>query len=307
MQKIVFAAMALTATLSGQDYFPLEVGNQWIYRIGGALSGVQTPGTLVVEIMGSRTVDGREYFQLAGMPGGMRLVRKNEAGTLVFFSEQDRGEHNWVAFGANTGEAFLSEIDDCNPAAVIQSRNADLRSPLGDFREAALRVGYSPGRCADAGLISETYLPYVGLAQRRMSNIAGEVVWDLVYARLGGFTVFSEAERSFQASLNASRFGANDPIAVRMTLRNTSGTPWELTFPSGQDFDVAIRNEKGDEVYRWSSGRAFTLAIRTLRIGGERNYAVVVRPNLAAGTYVLTASLAVSRTKIETTLPLEIR
>ncbi|MBS1825554.1 MAG: hypothetical protein JST93_09560 [Acidobacteria bacterium] len=307
MQRFVFSALFLAVPLFGQDYFPLETGNQWIYRIGGALSGVLAPTTFVTEISGTRIIDGKEYFQLVGMPGGSRLLRKNDAGTLVFYSEQDRTEHNWVAFQAATGEAFRSEIDDCSPSGVIQSKNAELRSPLGDFRDGALRVGYAPGRCADAGLITETFLPYVGLAQRRMSNIAGEVVWDLVYARLGGFTAFSEQERSFQASLNSARFGTNDPITVRMTLRNTTGTPLELTFPSGQDFDVVIRNEKGDEVYRWSNGRAFTLAIRTFRFSGEKNYAVAVRPGLPAGTYTLAASLAVSGTKIETVLPLEIR
>jgi hypothetical protein len=156
-------------------------------------------------------------------------------------------------------------------------------------------------------MITETVLPYVGLAQRRMSNIAGEVVWDLIYTRLGGFTSFAEPERSFQAALNGTRFATNDPITVRMSLRNTTGTPLELTFPSGQDFDVVIRNEKGDEVYRWSNGRAFTLAIRTLRFSGEKNYSVAVRPGLPAGTYTLTASLAVSGTRIEAVLPLEIR
>ncbi len=307
MQKLVIATLLIAATLPGQDYFPLEVGNQWIYRIGGSLSGVLTPSTFVAEITGARVIDGKEYFQLTGMPGGTRLLRKNDAGTLVFFSEQDRAEHNWVAFEANTGEAFRTEIDDCNPTAVIQSKNAELRSPLGDFRDGALRVGYAPGRCADAGLISETFLPYVGLVQRRMSNIAGEVVWDLIYTRLGGFTSFAEKERSFQAALNGDRFSTGDAITVRMTLRNTTGTPLELTFPSGQDYDVVIRNERGGEVYRWSNGRAFTLAIRMLRFSGEKNYSVVVRPNLPAGAYTLTASLAVMDTKIETTLPLEIR
>ncbi len=307
MIRITTAALLLAMSVFGQDYFPLETGNQWIYRIGGALSGVATPGTFVTEITGSRVIDGKEYFQLAGMPGGTRLLRKNDAGTLVFYSEQDRTEHNWVAFQANTGEAFRTVIDDCNPTAVIQSKNAELRSPLGDFREGALRVGHAPGNCADADLITETFLPYVGLAQRRMSNIAGEVVWDLIYARLGGFTAFPEQERSFQAALNGPRFAPTAAITVRMTLRNTTATPLELTFPSGQDYDVVIRNDKGDELYRWSNGRGFTLAIRTLRFSGEKNYAVAVRPNLPAGTYTLTASLAVAGTKMETTLPLEIR
>lgn len=297
----------MAMSVFAQDYFPLETGNQWIYRIGGALSGVSDPGTFVAEITGTQTIEGKEYYRLAGMPGGPLLLRKNDAGTLVFYSERDRQEHNWVAFGANTGEAFRTEIDACNPTAVIQSKNAALEAPIGNFREGALRVGYAPAQCADAGLTTETYLPYVGLAQRRMSNIAGEVVWDLIYARLGGFTSFSEKEHSFAVAVNGNRFAPNEAITVRMTLRNTTGTPLELTFPSGQDFDVVIRNEKGDTGYTWSASRAFPLIFRTLQFSGEKNWAVSFRPNLPAGVYTLTANLAVSGTKIEATVPLEIR
>ena len=307
MKQKLILALWFPAAVFAQDYFPLQTGNQWIYRVSGGPSGVRVPTTFITEITSTRTLEGKEYFQLEGLPSGTLLLRRNEAGTLVFFSERDRAEHNWVAFEATTGEAFRTEIDPCNTTAVIQSKNAELHGAIGDFREGALRVGYGPIQCADAGLIAETFLPYVGLAQRRMSNIAGEVVWDLIYTRLGRFTSFSESDRSFQVSLNGVRFAPDEPITVRMALHGATATPWELTFPSGQDFDIVIRNSNGEEVYRWSEGRFFTQAVRTLRITGERNFVAAIRPNLAAGTYSLMAVLAVLGPKIETTLPLEIR
>jgi hypothetical protein len=65
-------------------------------------------------------------------------------------------------------------------------------------------------------------------------------------------------------------------LTARLTLRNTA-EPIQLTFPSGQSYDLVIRNEKGDILYRWSDGKAFTLAIRTLTFGpGELNFLIQV-------------------------------
>jgi hypothetical protein len=64
-----------------------------------------------------------------------------------------------------------------------------------------------------------------------------------------------------------------------MTLRNWTGTPLELVFPSGQSYDVVIRNEKDEVVYRWSDGKAFTMVFRreTLAPRQERHYVVTAR------------------------------
>ena len=42
---------------------------------------------------------------------------------------------------------------------------------------------------------------------------------------------------------------------------------------STQEFDLTVKNEAGDIVYRWSAGRAFSQALHTLSVGpGEKNF-----------------------------------
>ena len=64
------------------------------------------------------------------------------------------------------------------------------------------------------------------------------------------------------------------PIDFRMVLQN--GTSEQtLTFRSGQSFDLTIRTDTGAQVWRWSNGRVFTQALRTLalRPGEEQVFA----------------------------------
>jgi hypothetical protein len=70
----------------------------------------------------------------------------------------------------------------------------------------------------------------------------------------------------------------------------------ELAFPSGQSYEFLIRNEKGAIVYRWSEGKAFTMAIRNEQFAGERNYVEILEPAnaLPAGKYTAEAWLTTS-------------
>jgi hypothetical protein len=230
------------------------------------------------------------------------LLRKNEAGTLVIYDRDGKREKTWVAFGAAAGEAYRTEVDSCNATAVIRTRQGELKSPFGEFPN-ALQVGYQPS-CADAGLTSESFLPYVGLVQRTETTIAGEQTWNLIYTRLGGFSVFTEREVSFQAALDASQYKPGDGLTVRMSLRSTLAPPLQLTFPTGQDYDLILRNEKGEEVYRWALGKLFTNIFRQFPLTGEKNWALTVRvPEVPPGNYTAAANLAVLGPRYEATIP----
>lgn len=287
------------------DYFPLQVGNQWIYR-----SSPPFRSTWIVEVTGQRSIAGRDYFEVRGFPG-VTLLRKNDAGALVFYDVGGAREKNWVAFSTPVGEVFATEIDQCNRSAVIRSQAARLRGPLGEF-DNGLEVVYHISGCADAGLTQEVFLPYVGLIERRQTTIAGEQAFSLIYARLGGYTVFSEKELAFGVTLDSAAYRRGDTISARLTLRNTQPEILSLTFPSGQDYELVIQNESGREVYRWSDGRAFTQAIRMITIQGERNW-VILAPigpggaDLTAGNYTATASLAVSGVKFAATAPFTVK
>ncbi|MBI1897984.1 MAG: hypothetical protein HYS04_15850, partial [Acidobacteria bacterium] len=61
-------------------------------------------------------------------------------------------------------------------------------------------------------------------------------------------------------------------MIARLRVRNSTGHPVQLNFPTGQSFDFVIRNEAGDIVQRWSEGKFFTQALRSETLApGERN------------------------------------
>jgi hypothetical protein len=58
---------------------------------------------------------------------------------------------------------------------------------------------------------------------------------------------------------------------VRFTLHvtNVSDHAVELNFPNGQTHDFVVVDSLGREVWRWSTGRMFTQALRTSLLGAN--------------------------------------
>ncbi|MDX1981903.1 MAG: BsuPI-related putative proteinase inhibitor [Bryobacteraceae bacterium] len=279
-------------------YFPLQTGNQWIYRV---TEGRIPAAPWVVEVTGTRTVAGNEYYVVSGFRQPRELLLRQSGAALVFYDTASLRELPWADFGAPTGRGFPSHIDDCVQAASITERDARHKSPVGEF-SGAIKLSYEL-TCADAGITDEVFLPGVGLARRAYSTIGGPQVFELVYARVGGFTVFSEPGYAFHLTLDRASYPAGTPMLTRITLHNTGDDPLNLVFPSGQDFDIVMRNDKGEQVYRWSDGKAFTLAIREVRFKGERNWVEQLALTLPQGNYTATATLAVQGARYESTVP----
>jgi hypothetical protein len=66
-----------------------------------------------------------------------------------------------------------------------------------------------------------------------------------------------------------------------------------MTFPSGQDGDVVL-SQNGEERYRWSAGRFFTQAVRTVELAPSEAYHFTLEDTLAVepGSYELIATVA---------------
>ncbi len=253
------------------EYFPLHVGNQWMYRVSGRAAG----DVVLLDITGSQAIDGREYAALRGLPEGPALLRMASDGVLYSYNQSTKQDEGWAAFGTAEGESYNTAITPCNKVARIASRNSTAKVPAGEFI-GALAIAYAPGGCADAGLTSELYLPYIGLVERTATTIAGPVTMRLAYARVGGVTVLSEPERTFSLTLDRAVYDTGQ-ITARFTLRNTQSAALELLFSTGQRYDLVIRNENNREVYRWSLGKFFTQVLGRESIGpGERNWVLQV-------------------------------
>jgi hypothetical protein len=80
-------------------------------------------------------------------------------------------------------------------------------------------------------------------------------------------------------------------------VANIGNRKLEVTFPSGQQFDIAVFDSTGREVWRWAQGRMFTQALQARPLSGgdtiniEEKWAAAGAKPLAAGRYVAVATL----------------
>ena len=280
LRNLFLIGAALPLVAQQPDYFPLHVGNQWVYRQVGRIAGGDP---VVVDIPRTETVNSQTYSVVRGLGEATVYLRMAEDGTLFAYDPETRQEGVWAAFSTPEGGRFRTIVDPCSNTGIVRSRNARVTVPAGESTN-ALTIHYPSANCADAGLSVDAFVPYIGLVERESITIAGPRYLRLVYARVGGVTVLSEPEVGFSLTLDKQQYGGEGvPVATaRLTLRSTQSEPLELTFPSGQRFDLVIKDESGKQYWRWSDGRAFTLALGVERFGpGERNW--VVEAPLAAG------------------------
>ena len=78
-----------------------------------------------------------------------------------------------------------------------------------------------------------------------------------------------------------------DSVRLLLHVTNTGDAPLEFTFPSSQRYDFVVRDEAGEEVWRWSDGMAFMQAIShaTLSPGETWDFDVVWEPGNRTGRY----------------------
>ena len=183
------------------------------------------------------------------------------------------------------------ESDEGPSATVMECRPAEV--PAGIFAP-ALRIEYSPANCADAGFEHELFAADVGLVERTIVTIAGPRRFVLIAAQVNGKRITAPS-LSLILAIDRPSYRANmmppvDPqrsiprLHAALTIRNTSDLPLTLTFPSGQQFDFEIRNERGEAVYRWSDGKFFTLALTQMDLSpGEQTFSAEIPLSNEAG------------------------
>jgi intracellular proteinase inhibitor BsuPI len=312
------ALLGVVPACAGPDYFPLQVGNQWIYRG----SGIRAAETITLEVTQAGEFDSQTYYLLEGLGESDHWLRMGEDGALLRYDPEKRQEEVWYRFGAPDGEKYNTTLPGvCCGSAEIANSKAEYHGPVGWF-DYGLEVRY-PGTF-QVGIDREVFLPYVGLVYRGQGTGGpGYAHYDLIYARLGGVTHVSEPELSFGLTLDRALYTIDlmpspEPrkapnLTARLTLRNTGLEPAMLVFPSGQDFDLLLRNDKGEVVYQWSAGKFFPEAIRRVPFGpGEKNFALSVpltdkegKP-LTAGRYVAEAWLATQPRSFDASVAFEI-
>ena len=80
-------------------------------------------------------------------------------------------------------------------------------------------------------------------------------------------------------------------VQFLLHVTNTGETPLEFTFPSSQRYDFVVRDQSGEEVWRWSDGMSFLQAISnaTLAPGETWDFRVTWEAGNRAGQYEVAA------------------
>lgn len=81
----------------------------------------------------------------------------------------------------------------------------------------------------------------------------------LVFLNASSPALVSQETEYFET--RASYLIQDDQMLIEFELVNHYDTTKQLQFGSGQQFEVVITNEAGDEVYRYSDGKMFTMAL----------------------------------------------
>jgi hypothetical protein len=94
-----------------------------------------------------------------------------------------------------------------------------------------------------------------------------------------------------------------------LAIKNEGKKHVELAFPTGQEYDFAILDGRGREVYRWGNGRMFTQSRQNRMLDGGDTMRIeeTASPELEAGSYVAVATLHSSNYPVQQRVPFELR
>src|SRR5215475_4509008 len=168
----VAAALAGMNALQAADFFPLQEGNWWTYRIAG------TDQTFTIRVEAPVTVNDRVYYTLAGYAGGL-LVRYD--GDKLLTPHVNGGEGiaaSFEPFQAGYWDAYGRSCEAMGQTLEARGTHDGPIGPIGNVME----IRYRSFTCADTGVQSEQFAENIGMVRRTVQTIAGPRTYDLVAA-----------------------------------------------------------------------------------------------------------------------------
>jgi hypothetical protein len=305
--KAVTVAIAINCcVLMGADFFPLRPGNTWTYR--EASSGQ----TFTVRVGDAVNTGGNVYYQLTGYVGSDLLVRIEPVyGTLVYWDAVKNQETLLTDFEQFEGGRWLAPFRPCpEQAGQTQVARGTHDGPAGPISD-VLVTQYVAIGCADAGTVQEQYAEYIGMVRRVQTSIAGPRTFDLVAARVGNLTVDVAPAGRFTVSVGPPVASGNPTATFRLQVN--SAAPLNLSFSSGQEYDLALIDGNGTTVWRWSADKTFVQSTHQRTVTDEWSATVEIPwptapgGGLLPGNYTVQATITASAaTPFAATVPVTI-
>ncbi|WP_321478274.1 hypothetical protein [uncultured Paludibaculum sp.] len=278
-------ALACAPALLAADWFPLETGNQWVYR-GKSGSRVEP---LVLRVGDSREVNGHTYYHLEGSPNGSYWLRR-DGDRVLEWKESSGDEAVWYDFSKEVGVTYPTARPSTIGVATITSLGASVETPAGSFSK-GIALSFGDVRVGNFGgslTVAEVFADGVGMVTQDLSTSDGtNPKYELVYARIGSATVIKGPENGIQLSINEdktwARVYADDQQDAAQFLR--------------------LYDESGKETWTWSNQQKwFNVCTGNPKYCGTPPDATVALPSLKPGSYVLVAEHGASRVTLPFTV-----
>ncbi len=179
------SASAVDAALRAGGYFPLAVGNQWVFRRNDRLA---TSTYESWQITGTELIGEHTYFVVS--PNGMRF--RSDGNERIYV----------IQFPGAAEQLWLDPTSTPDPSALLKIRNRSAFSgPIGVFSDALTYETFMGGLIFERG----TLVRGIGLVSSTASMMSGssggfDYSRDLVYARIDGKLRFEVASPSLQLS-----------------------------------------------------------------------------------------------------------
>ena len=183
----------LVSTLAGAEFLPLAPGNTWIYR------SAQTQTEFTIRVGTSLLylgTTGKAYHSLHGYASQPVYVRADENGSLYSVDIDTNAETLFISFDETRRHRWPAPYRPCQLEGEVEPVRIPYIGSAGRI-EAALSILYRSYNCADAGIQHEFFAENIGMLRRTEGSIAGPVIYDLVYARVGTMIVAEAPSTSF--------------------------------------------------------------------------------------------------------------
>jgi len=121
----------------------------------------------------------------------------------------------------------------------------------------------------------------------------------------------SPAGRNLEVTLAtpSPTVSSGEPIVMTLSVTSRARRKVDLRFHSGQRYDFAIRDGKGQVVWRWSAGRVFTQALgrETLAPGTTLAWQETFQGTLDPGTYDIVGTVPMIKAQLTATTSIEVK
>lgn len=208
---------------------------------------------------------GSQWKQVSNYLGYDSMWLKTSASTISGLS-QNGNLVKLVDLDDSVGTTYNVNLDSCTKLATVAEK-AQTTTTLAATFDPVVRIDFI-GYCNDAGLLSAWFSQEAGLIKWSEQTIAGVVDYELEYAKLAGMNYpdYEGIEVSANFPAETIMLSETDSVEAYITLTNQTSEPIELTFNSGQLFDIYLYDSNDNLVNQWSSGRMFTQAFQTITL-----------------------------------------